>query len=240
MSSPLSFASLTSEWRQGLWAPPDASPRTEEPKCRKRTAVSQQQRDATGATNISTHQTQQQALALMRGSDAPPGTLERFGEHTEMTRSMLKAAKDALTTKPQLVEEGVIVVDGEKYKHNVFMELEKIIYHDFEQSIVKVCQMSYHLRKEAVDRAIQATHANNQLRNRVIELEETNSRLQSQYDQAMEEIRKLHAVNEPLDPLEQAAQESDGLDLSLMAEMCDSLFTEDGGFLGEITGEVAF
>ena len=228
MSSPLSLAPLTSEWRQDLWSPPDASPRTEEPKSRKRSAASQQQRDATGATDISAYQTQQ-ALAAMRGADAPAGTLERFGKHTEKTRLLLGAAKKTLTTKPSLLDQGV---NGELYCEAVLKEVEKVFCQDYEESLAKVWALG---AKHGNRRATLEAQTNHQLRTRLTDLEEKNSRLQLLYDQAMEEIRKLHMT----DPVMQAVQESDGLDLSKMQEYVDSLFTDDG-FIGEISGEVAF
>ena len=235
MSSPLSLAPLTGEWQQSLWAPPDASPRTEEPKTRKRSAVSQQQRDATGATGNSTYQTQQ-ALAAMRGSDAPAGTLERFGKHTEKSRLLLSAAKKTLTTKPNLVEKGV---NGELYCEAVLKEVEKVFCQDYEESLAQVWALGAKhgmwLREGDHRRAMVEAQTNHQLRTKLTDLEEKNSSLQLMYDQAVDEIRKLH-MN---DPVMQAVQESEGLDLSQMQEYVDSLFTDDG-FIGEISGEVAF
>ena len=82
-------------------------------------------------------------------------------------------------------------------------------------------------------RATMEAQTSHQLRKKLTDLEEKNSSLQLMYDQAVDEIRKLQ------DPLQQAAVQSEGLDLSQMQEYVDSLFTDDG-FIGEISGDVSF
>ena len=92
------------------------------------------------------------------------------------------------------------------------------------------------LRHEDQRRAIDEARTSHQLRQKLKEVEEEKAVLQVAYNQAVEEIRKLHEEN---DPNVAAEENSEILNFEEMQKYCDQLFTEDG-FLGEISGEVDF
>ena len=224
------------EWagQQGYFE--NANPRTAHTKSsRKRTALTQNWA-VNGDTDITAFHTQQ-ALQTVKGADAPPGTLERFGDNTTRCRLMLTAAKNAMQTKDSLLHE---VVNGEVYKEKVFAELEKCFCQDYEQSVIKCWTVGFShcmkLRQEDQRRAMDEARTSHQLRQKLKQVEEENAALQVAYNTAVEEIRKLHEEKAPNEPPE---ENSEILNFEEMQKYCDQLFTEDG-FLGEISGEIDF
>lgn len=120
-----------------------------------------------------------QAVEAMRGSDAPSGTLRRFGDRTRNTCLFLEAAKNLLTLKSEISSNGN---DSER----IFEDLEKTIYADFEAGLYACWKKGYHFgfMKQEVNQ--QLYHMYCELMKQNSELVQQNSELKLKYDEAME------------------------------------------------------